>query len=689
MKNKFCIYLLFLFSVVVYSQSKKVQLSNSVEVDFIEESRKGTKVILHIDKPSCFNNLVQDSIIDKVLEDYSKESSYLKNTVRFYNDRIEYETDGGYEKAILDLKSLIQYFKLSSHKPFLNELTSYSEDNKIEEGSMKEYAINQKYPSYSYPSLDKNITSNKLSQVSANYKNSIGENNVRIEVFGKGKEKQAVNTLEKMFTQLDLGNVNLECSSVKTEDSFLIYKDFTEVSQGVKMYSIFTDNRRVNPKILDNLNQTFGTDNIFFLNYDDFSEIHIMQQINGNNVHVLLDKLKSFASDNNLSFNKIGSLIAGDPKVVYESFKEEDIVYLNKKNETISNPFVYKSINLTGKEIVDKYLNNITDRDNLKSVKSLRTQYQVVVNNDTIKGMKVEFLNVLPHKKIRKMIVDDQAVSYNIFDGSRGWVNKKGLITDYGNDQVAEALAEESIFPQQFYSPGKIFVQGLVIDESQDLSVQQYNKIKVSLDDFTVYEYYNPHSGMLMKREFCKEAYKPKKTVYYNSYSEVNGLMIPHRLTIIEDDQELKLTLYKHKVNTYYESSDFARVDRFNEPELIPEVRENNPVLTGDKLDHSSEGVEIVKEQEYEDNDDVKTSDNNQNLEVSNTGGKYLVILSTMRRKEGAEIMLERFKEKGFKNAKKVKIGEFYYTVEGSYSVREEAQKAVDRINEESWILKN
>ncbi len=684
MKNKVYIYILFLFNIVVYSQSKKVQLSNSVEVDFIDENRKGTKIIMHIDKPSCFNNSVKDSVIDKVLEDYSNESSYLKNTVRFYNDRIEYETDGGYEKAILDLKNLIKYFKLSSHKIFLNELTSYSKDNEIDEGSIKEYAINTKYPYYSYPFLGKNITSNKLNQISDNYKNSIGENNIRIEVFGKGKEKQAVSALEKIFTQLDLGRVTLECSSIKTEDSFLMYKAFPKISQGVIMYSIFAEDRKFDPDILNNLNQTFGNDNVFFSTYDDFSEIHILQETYDNNAHVLLDKLKLFASNNNLSFDKCGSLIAGDPKIVYESFKGEDIVYLNKKNETISNPFVYKSINLTGKEIVDKYLNNITDRNKLKSIRSIRTQYQVMVNNDTIKGMRVEFLDVLPHKKIRKMIVEDQDVSYNVFDGSRGWINKKGLITDYKKDQIAEALAEESIFPQQFYSPGKISVEGLVIEESENLSGQQYNKIKVSLDEFTVYEYYNPHSGMLMKREFCKESYKPKKTVYYNSYSEVNGLMIPHRLTIIEDNKELKLTLYKHKINSYYESYDFAKVDHFKEPEVV--------VLNEDELGHPSKAVEITKKQKDEDNKGVKESIDKQNLGTSKTGVKYLVILSKMQTNEGAEIMLERFKKKGFEKAKKVKIDDFYYTVEGVYSVKLEAQKVIDRIsdeNEEYWILKN
>lgn len=713
MSKKIIFHVLILLSVLGYSQNEKIVVSNQVEVEFVKEKRKGTKIVLDIKKPKCFQDAVNIATIDKVLEDYSDRSSYLKNNVRFYYDKIEYETDGGYEKAILDLKNLIQYFNIGSSKVYLSELTNFSKENTIEEGGIEEYAINEKYPYYSYPFLEKNITSKKIKQLSDDYKNAIGTNNIKITLFGKGNEKQAAKVLEKSLDQLDLGEVDLNCGKVKVSDAFLIYKPFSTIEEGIYSYSIYTENNKMSSNLKGALEETFGKENVKVQSFDDFYEIHIVQKTADKNGKALLERLKAFAQTNQMDYKNFGTIVSGDTNGIFESFQNEDITYLNIKGEPIVNPFVYKSIDLTGKEIVDRYLDAVGSKDLIKTINNTRAKYDVVVNNDTL-NLKVEFLNVLPHQKLRKMILNDEEISYNIFDGYRGWINKKGGIVDYDEEKTAQALAEEAVLPQQFYSSGKIVVEGLVVEEDERYEDKRFYKIKVSLDNYTVYEYYDPHSGLLMKREFCKEAHVPIKTVYYGSYAKLKDLVIPHRLRILENNQELKLTLVSYQYNSFVLPDEFAKIDRFKLPveenfidrfegaeetksEAIDHAKEvvsssdQIRVQNGNELSNPFEGIEMTKDQvEQRDKINEYVEDQRKIDENRERVTKYLLVLSTMEDQEGANIMLERLKRKGFNEAHNLQMNGYYYTIEGVYSTKEEAQKRLNKIykkNKGTWIL--
>ncbi len=720
MSKKIVVYIFIVLGVLGYSQSEKVVLSNQVEVTFTKEKRKGTKIILEIDKPKCFHDAVTLAVIDKVLEDYSERSSYLENKVRFFYDRIEYETDGGYEKAVIDLKNFIEYFNIGSSKVYLNELTALSKKEEFQTKE-EELAVNSMYPYFSYPFLDRNITSKKIKQLSDDYKNAIGTNNIAIEIFGRGNENQAVKVLEKSFDHLKLGKVDLSCNQVKASTPFLIYKPFSEEDKGVQMHTIYVHEGKISPTLEGAFIQTFGKEKIRVKNYDDFSEVHMVQTTQRNDGKPFLDKIKAFATSRQLDYKNFGTAVTGDPDGIFKSFQNEDITYLNEKGEKVPNPFVYRRIDLTGKEIVDRYLNAVADKEVMDNIQSTRAKYDVVVNQDTL-NLKVEFLNVLPFRKVRRMILNDEDISYNVFDGEQGWINKRGVIIDYDKEQTSQALAEETVFPQQFYSPGKIIVEGLAIEENEKYQDQRFYKLKVSLDDYTVYEYYNPTTGFLMKREFCKEAHNPIKVVYYSSYAKLGDLTIPHRLRIIENNQELKLTLVSFHYNTYILSDEFAKIDHFKlpeednfidrfegteetKPEEVQETPQMKPTnhsglanrkeneLSDQELSDPFQGVEMTPDQ-VKQRDEVKQYVEEQRNKEEDSRVreiKYILVLSAMENEEGADIMLSRFKKKGFKNAENIKMNGYFYTIEGGvYSTKKEAQSQLNKIYKKVkgvWIL--
>ncbi|MFV0237245.1 MAG: hypothetical protein ACK5HU_01740 [Flavobacteriales bacterium] len=704
MSKKSIIYSLIFLGIWGYSQSEKVVLSNLVEVEFIEEKRKGTKIVLDIEKTKCFQDLVGIEAMDEVLEDYSKRSSYTNNEVRFLYDKIEYETTGGYEKAVIDVKNIIQYFNIGSARAYLAKLTQLSKKHAVKRGEIIEHAVNKKYPDYSYPLLEKNITSKSIHQLSEEYKKAIGVNNIKMTIFGgKGKETHAekIEILERIFKQLNLKKVNLNCEKVNTSNSFLVYKPFLNIKEGIHTHSIYTQEEKINPTIEKALNQTFGDENVKVHVFDNFSEIHISQKTKGTDGKALLEKLKVFANNNQLDYKKFGTVVSGDVNGVYKGFKDEDITYLNIKNDTIVNPFVYKKVDLTGKEIIDQYLDAVGDRKLIESIHNTRARYDVILNRDTL-DLKVLFLNELPYRKLRKMILDDEEISYNIFDGRRGWINKVGgVIVDYSDEEIAQALAEETVFPQQFYAPSKIFVEGLVVEENENHTVNALNKIKISSDNYTIHEYYNPDTKLLMKREFCKEAHVPIKTVYYGSYAKLKDLMIPHRLRIVENNQELRLTLASYSYNSFVSSDEFSKKNRFNfkEENFIDRfeklektktrVKEEAVVKNGEELSNPFEGIDGEKlggeEASLYDESQYRVNENRTRVI------KYLLVLARRENETGADVMLKELKKKGFDQAYNIEMNDYHYTIEGAYATEEEAHKRLNEVskkNKGTWILK-
>lgn len=705
MKKQIILYLLILSGVLGYSQSKRTILSNQVEVEFVQENRKGTQIVLEIEKrPKCFQDMVTTEVIDKVLDDYSERSSYPNTQIKFYKDKIEYDTDAGYEKAIIDFKNQLQYFNIGSSKVYITELNRFSKEKAIKSGGMEECVLNEKYPDFSYPLLKRNISSKNIQEISDRYKNTIGINNIKIQITGKIDVSEAVLTFEKWFKQLNLKKVDLNCKKVTVSDSaFLIYKPFKNIDKGVETYSIYTQNEEISSALKQSLIQTFGKDHVKINSFDNFSEVHITQKAKDANGKKLLENLKTLAKDYRLDYTKFGTVVSGDANKVFESFKDENITYLNERGDTILNPFVYGNIGFTGKEIIDKYLDAVGDQELIKSIQNTRSRYSVVVNNDTLNLLRVEFLNVLPYKKLRKTILNGDEISYNVFDGHNGWINKKGMLRDYDKEEISESLVEETVFPQQFYSTEKISVEGLIKEEDEKYEDQYYYKIKVSLDDYIVYEYYDPVKGFLMKREFCKDPQIPIRTIYYSSYTKLKKLKIPHRLRLLEDNQELKLTLVNFKYNSFIEPEEFAKIDHFksspqakifnqpSETRNAPNNAETESHTRYSEPPNPFEGVEMDSEvtppNQTEYVEDQRKIDESRKRSI-----KYLLVLAATTQEKEAEGMLKKLKEKGFSQAEIIEMNGRYYTVEGGvYSTKEEAHKKLNEVHKKNpgtWILK-
>jgi len=559
------------FALVLYfsignAQGKKITLSNDVEVTLVKEEENKTKIVLFINKPpSCFQDMVTQTVFSKVLEDYSERNSYANHVVQFLPDKITYETHQDIDVALLNFRDIIQGFNINSSKIYLSELRSFYEKYKIEDKGIKSFTIHKMYPDYSYPLLSRNITSKKIKQISDEYKSTIGINNIRIEINGHFNRRitpsHVRKELENIFRQWDLKEFTAKCEKIATSKPFFIYKPFFPLQKGIQMYAIYHKNGKLAISKKEHLIKNFGEKNIVFHSFDDFSEIQIFQKTDQSDGMPLLSKLKTFAQNNALNFSDFGIVVSGAPRSIYDSFNQESITYLNEKGEKINNPFVYRDLPMSGKEVIDNYLTTIGKKQLLDSIKNIRSVYKLVMNEDTLK-VKIEVLNALPYKKIKKIWIKDELISYNAFDGERGWIDRQGNIVDYTKEQNTEAMLEESIIPQQFYPVEKVKAEGLVIKKSKKYKDKQLYKISIRLGDYIVYEYYDRGSGLLVRREFCKEPYIPVRTIYYDDYSKYEGLIIPFQLRIVEKDTTSTLILTQRIYNSRINPDKFLKKNR-------------------------------------------------------------------------------------------------------------------------------
>ncbi len=563
--------LIIFFTLVFYfsignAQGKKITLSNDVEVTLIKKNENKTEIVLFINKPpSCFQDIVTQTALNKVLKDYSERNSYENRIVRFLPNKIIYKTNEDIDITLLNFRDIIQGFNINSSKVYLSELRSFYEMHKIKDNGIKSFAIHKMYPDYSYPLLSRNITSKKIKQISDEYKNAIGINNIRLKISGHFNRRITPSTvrkqLENLFRQWDLKEFTAKCEKIATSKPFFIYKPFFPLQKGIEMYAIYHQNRKLGISIKEHLIKTFGDKNIVFHSFDDFSEIQIFQKTDQADGMPLLSKLKTFAQNNALNFSDFGIVVSGAPQSIYNSFNQESITYLNEKEEKINNPFVYRDLPISGKEVIDNYLTTIGKKQLLDSIKNTRSVYKLIMNEDTLK-VKIEVLNALPYKKIKKIWVEDKLISYNAFDGERGWIDRQGTLFDYTKKQNTEAILEASIIPQQFYPIEKVKAEGLVIKKSKKYKDKQLYKISIRMGDYIVYEYYDRGSNLLVRQEFCKEPYTPVKTIYYDDYSKYEGLIIPFKLRIVEKDTTSTLILTQRIYNSRINPDEFLKKNR-------------------------------------------------------------------------------------------------------------------------------
>lgn len=229
--------------------------------------------------------------------------------------------------------------------------------------------------------------------------------------------------------------------------------------------------------------------------------------------------------------------------------------YADKFGNPVANPVQKKPAgDITGTQIMQKYVAAIGGEKKLKKIKSVSEKFSV-----SITGAPVELDGTMkrmaPNKSMSEITMQGMPIMRRVFDGDKGSVTQMGQSKPMEEDEIAEAKGKAGIFEQRFYKPEQLKVDGIVSVNGKDAY-----KVIVTENGENSNEYYDVESGLLVKKE--SESEDPEgntimSVTEYSDYTDTNGIKQPSKMVITAGEQTLTFTLKSRLFNKNVSALDF------------------------------------------------------------------------------------------------------------------------------------
>ncbi|MBL0911271.1 MAG: insulinase family protein [Bacteroidia bacterium] len=229
--------------------------------------------------------------------------------------------------------------------------------------------------------------------------------------------------------------------------------------------------------------------------------------------------------------------------------------YADKFGNPISNPAEKKSAgDVTGTQIMQKYIAAIGGDKKLKKIKSISEKFSV-----SIAGAPVELDGTMkrmaPNKNMSEITMQGMPLMRRVFDGEKGSMSQMGQAKPMDEKELADAKAKTGLFEQMSYKPEQLKVDGIVTVNGKDAY-----KVIVTENGENSSEFYDVESGLLVKKESQSEGEDGKmitSVTEYPEYSETGGIKQPSKMVITAGEQVLTFTLKSRVFNKDVSALDF------------------------------------------------------------------------------------------------------------------------------------
>jgi len=212
--------------------------------------------------------------------------------------------------------------------------------------------------------------------------------------------------------------------------------------------------------------------------------------------------------------------------------------------------------NLTGEEVVARYLQAIGGPEKLKQVEDLTMKMET-----SVQGMAMEMtLQQKPPNKMRQAVsMNGMTMQESKYDGEKGMMMMQGQKQMIEGDDLAQMEAQAAPFSELYYADRgyELELKGVEAIDGQDA----YQVEVTQPDGQKSTEFYNTDTGYKMRVVQSREGPNGNVTVTndFEDYKEVSGIMFPHTLKI-SGMMPIPLTMKVAdiQVNTGIDDSDFT-----------------------------------------------------------------------------------------------------------------------------------
>lgn len=258
---------------------------------------------------------------------------------------------------------------------------------------------------------------------------------------------------------------------------------------------------------------------------------------------------KYFKADN------LRIVVTGKGSEILENLKKVEIngkpatifyfdVYGNPMNEPNYNIAIDPSV--TVENVLEKYINAVGGQSTLEKVNSL---YSIAISEMQGMQLQLETKVTKSGKSLRKVTMMGMEVQKSIFDGEKGYMIAQGQKIE--NSDEDNKTLKENTTPFRELNAKNVVLKGIE-------SIGGNNAFAVAFGEKNV-SYYDVVTGLKIKDEITlsQNGMEIKSEVYYSDYQVVNGVNLPHTLTVIAGPQEIEFKVNQVLINEGVSDQDF------------------------------------------------------------------------------------------------------------------------------------
>ncbi|MBA2562232.1 MAG: insulinase family protein [Chitinophagaceae bacterium] len=215
-------------------------------------------------------------------------------------------------------------------------------------------------------------------------------------------------------------------------------------------------------------------------------------------------------------------------------------------------------VNVSAKEIIEKYIKAIGGAEELKKINSVLTNGEM-----SLQGMKLAVVDkkMNPNLVLMEMQMNGSTVMKQLYDGKTGYQEQMGNKKMIPEDELSQYKNVKGIFPQLFYNDGSYKLEVKGMEKIADKDAYKVNITSNTGDKST--EYYDVNTGYLVKEEKSvkAEGQDIQQTFEYSNFKKAGNVFFPFTNSITiqspAGNQELVMEIKEVKLNEGVKAEEF------------------------------------------------------------------------------------------------------------------------------------
>ena len=183
-------------------------------------------------------------------------------------------------------------------------------------------------------------------------------------------------------------------------------------------------------------------------------------------------------------------------------------------------------VDLSAEQILDSYFAALGGRDKLNMVKTLDQSY----------GMELMGMSITVHvvqdegKFYMAMTAPGMTIMKQVFDGEKGYAEQQGMRAPLEGNDLATVKEQAQVFSERQYTMEGYTMEVKGIEDVNGKPAFKLQVIKPSGTKST--EYYDKETFLKVKEVMAAEGSPQPITNEYSDYRNIDGIMIPHTISI-------------------------------------------------------------------------------------------------------------------------------------------------------------